>query len=34
MLKAIVQNQKGESAVIDLATDWNTLYQELHAILL
>lgn len=32
MLKAIVQNQKGESAVIDLATDWNTLYQVLHAV--
>ena len=32
MLKAVIQNQKGETAVVNLATDWNTLYQELHAI--
>ena len=32
MLNAIIQNQKRETAVVDLTVDLNTLYQEIHTI--
>ena len=32
MLNAIIQNQKGETAVVDLTVNFTTLYREIHTI--
>ena len=32
MLNAIIQNQKGEAAVVDLTVNFTTLYREIHTI--